>query len=57
MYSSAIPEFSAFCDWLFLVVSGISLETAVYFFLLLNVATILREKLVSCEDWNDLLFF
>ena len=56
MYSSAIPGLSVFCGWLFLVFSGISLESAANFLLLLNVAMILRESSVSCGDWNDFDF-
>ena len=50
MYSSAIPGLSVFCDWLFPVFSGVSLETATNFLLFLNVAMILREKL--CQFWR-----
>ena len=50
MYSSAIPGSSVFCDWLFLVFSGVSIETACNFLLFLNVAMILREKL--CQLWR-----
>ena len=49
MYSSAIPGLSVFSDWSFLVFSGVFLETAANFLLFLNVAIILRVKLVSCE--------
>ena len=56
MYSSAIPGISVFCDWLFLVFSGVSLEIAANFLLFLNLDIILREKLVSCEDWKDFYF-
>ena len=56
MYSSAIPGLSVFCDWLFLVFSGVSLETSANLRLFLNVAIILKEKLVSCEDWDDFSF-
>ena len=51
MYSSAIPGLIVSCDWLFLLFSGGSLETAANFLLFLNIAIILKEKLVSCEDW------
>ena len=50
MYSSAIPGLSVFCDWLFLVFSGVSLETAANFLSFLIVAMILREKL--CQLWR-----
>ena len=50
MHSSAIPGLSVFWDWLFLVFSGVSFETAANFLPFLNVAIFLREKLVSCED-------
>ena len=54
MYSPVIPRLSVFCDWLFLVISGVSLETAANFLLFLNVAMILREKLCQlCRlNWN-----
>ena len=55
MYSGAIPGSSVFCDWLFLVLSGVSLETAANFFLFLSVAMILREKL--CQLWRQNWFF
>ena len=51
MYFSANPGLSVFCDWLFLVFSGVSLEAAANFHLFLNVAKILREKCVICQDW------
>ena len=53
MHSSANPGLSVFCDRLFLVFSGVSLETAANFLLFLKVPMILREKSVSCEDWID----
>ena len=53
MYSSAIPRLSVFSNWYFFVFLGVSLETATNFLLFLNVAIILSEKLVSCEDWKD----
>ena len=57
MHSSAIGEINVFCDWLFLVFSGVSLEVVADFLLFFNVAIILREKLVSCEDCIDFNFF
>ena len=57
MYSSAIPGLSVFCDWLFLVFSGVSLETAAKFPLFLNVAMILREKLCQLRRLNWLFNF
>ena len=42
MYFSAIPGLSVFYDWLFLVFSGVSLETAANFILFLNVAIIVK---------------
>ena len=51
MYSWAISGSSVFCYWLFLVLSGVCLETAADFLLFLKVAMILREISVSCEDW------
>ena len=56
MYSSAIAGLSVFCDWLFFVFSGLS-KLPITFSFFLRVAINLREKLVSCEDWNDLFFF
>ena len=50
MYSWAISGSSVFCDWLFLVFSGVSLETAANFPFFLKVAMILREKL--CHLWR-----
>ena len=41
---------SVFCNWLFLVYSGVSLETAASFFLFLKVAMILREKF--SQQWR-----
>ena len=55
MYSWAIPGSSVLRDWLFLVISGVSLETAAQFLLFLNVAMILREKL--CQLWRLNWFF
>ena len=52
MYSSAIPGSSVFCDRLFLVFSGVSLETAANFLLFLNVAMILKEKLCQLRRLN-----
>ena len=49
MYSWAIAGSSVLCDWLFLVFSGVSLETAANFLLFLKVAMILREKF--CQLW------
>ena len=50
VYSWAISGSTAFRDWLFLVFSGVSLETAVGFLLFLKVAMILREKF--CQWWR-----
>ena len=55
MYSWATPGSSVFCDWLFLVFSGVSLETEANFLKFLNVAIILREKL--CPLWRLIWFF
>ena len=49
MYSWAIPGSSVFCHWLFLVFSGVSLETAANFLLFFKVAMILGE---SCQLWR-----
>ena len=56
-YSSAISELSVFCDWLFLVFSGVSLETTANFLLFLNVAMILRKKLCHLWRLNWFLFY
>ena len=50
MYSWAISGSSVFCDWLFLVFSGVSLETAANFRLFLKVAKILKETF--CQLWR-----
>ena len=50
MYSWAIPGSSMFCDWLFLVFSRVSLETASNFLFFLNVVMIPREKF--CQLWR-----
>ena len=55
VYFCAIPRSSLFCDWLFLVFSDASLETDAHFFLFLNFAKILREKL--CQLWRLIWFF
>ena len=55
MYYWAIPGSTVFCDWLFLVTSGVSLKIAANFFLFLNVAMVLREKL--CHLWKLKWFF
>ena len=55
MYSSAIPGLTVFGDWLYLVISGVSLETAANLLAFLNVAMILREKL--CQLWRLNWFF
>ena len=54
MYSWAISGSSVFCDWLFLVFSGVSRETAASFFLFLKVAIILKKNSVSSDDWIEL---
>ena len=56
MYSSAIPGLHVFCDCLFLVSSGVSVETSANFLLLFKIAINLREKLIICEDWMNLHF-
>ena len=50
MYSWAIAGSSVFCDWLFLVFSGVSIETAAIFLLFLKVAMTLKEKF--CQQWR-----
>ena len=58
MYSWAISGSSVFCDWLFLVLSGVSLETAASFLLFLIVAMILKGKILSAEKTElKFLFF
>ena len=39
-----------FYDWLFLVFSVVSLETAANFLVFPNVSIILKKSLVSCEN-------
>ena len=48
--SSAIPGSSVLSDWLLLVFLGVCLETVANFPSFPNVALILRERPVSCED-------
>ena len=55
MYCWATPGSSAFCDWVFLVFSGVSLETATNFLLFLKIAMILRKKF--CQLWRLNWFF
>ena len=55
MYSLVIPASSVFCDWFFLVFSGVSLETAPNYLLFFDVAMIRREKL--CQLWRLNSFF
>ena len=50
MYFWAISGSNVFCDWLFLVFSGVFLETAANFFLVFKVSMILREKF--CQQWR-----
>ena len=50
MYSWAISGSSVFCDWLFLVFLGVSLETTANFLLFLKVAMTLRKKF--CQQWK-----
>ena len=57
MYFSVIPGTNVLCDWLFLGLSCVSLETAAKFFLLLAVAKMrMREKLNSFEDGLGVFF-
>ena len=56
MYSWVDSKSSVLCALLFLVLSGISLETASSFFLFPNVAVRLRKKIISDEDWIWALF-
>ena len=53
IYSWVNPGSSVLCDWLFFVFSGVSLETAANFLLLLRVATILKEKLFQLWGPNQ----
>ena len=50
MYSWAISGSSVFCERLFLVFSGVSLETAANFFFFLKVAIVPRENF--CQLWR-----
>ena len=58
VYCWANSGSSVFCDRLFVVFSGVSLETAANFFLFLNVTMILREKLYQQWklNWSFILF-
>ena len=56
MYSSVNPWLNVFCEWLFLVLSGVSLETADNFLLFLDVAIILKEKLRQLWKLNWYIF-
>ena len=55
MHSSDITGSSVLYDWLFLVLAGVSLETAANFLSILNVAMIPREKL--SQLWRLIWFF
>ena len=57
MYSWANPGSSVFCDWLFLVFVGVSLEIAANFPLFLNVAMILREKFCQLRKLDCFLIY
>ena len=50
IYSWGISGSSVSSDWLFLVFSGLSLETTANFRLILKVAMVLREKI--CQLWR-----
>ena len=50
IYSWALPGSSVFCDWIFLVFSGVFLETAANFLLFLKIAMILRKEV--CQQWK-----
>ena len=55
MFFWAISGSRPFGDWLFLVFSGVTLETAASFFFFLKVAMILREKFR--QQWRLKWFF
>ena len=59
MYSWAISGSSVFCDWVSLVFSGVSLETAANFRWFFKVAMILREKFCQLWrlNWSFIFFF
>ena len=44
MYSSVTPGTNVFCDWLFLVISCVSLETTANFRLFLSVSILPKGK-------------
>ena len=52
MYSWAISGSSVFCDWLFLVYSGVFLETAANFLLFLKFTMILGENFCQLRKMN-----
>ena len=56
-YSWAISGSSEFCDWLFLVFSCVSFETAANFLLFLKVAMILRQKFCQQSRLNWSYYF
>ena len=56
MHFWAIPGLRVFCDWVFLVTSGVSLETAANSLLFHKVAMILREKLSAVKTELKFLF-
>ena len=57
MYSSVIPWMKVFCDWLLLVCSFVSLETAPNLRLFVNVAISWGRTFDSGEDWIFCNFF
>ena len=58
MYSSVIPRTNVFCDWPFLALFCVSLETAANFRLFHTVAIMWNgEKLNSFEDWIWVFYF
>ena len=57
MWFRAILESSLYCDWLFLVFSGIPLATAANFHLFLKVAMILKGKVLSAVQTDLKCYF
>ena len=56
MYSSTTPTTNVFCDWLFLVISCVSLETTANFSLFLSAAILPKEKSQQLVK-TDLIFY
>ena len=57
MYSSVISATNVFCDWLFLVISCVSLETAANSRLFLNVAILSKRKSSTVVKTEPFFYF